>query len=131
MDMQKTVFVDNFVIYTNINKMKYLKEQASTFVYGNLNIKAKSSGFKFDTFDLNCVQIKVNENNSNMLYIDSIASVLTRAFETKENIIDVDVYWSFNGDLEKENINNLSFNLSYFDEKKCVNTSYEDMFGKR
>jgi hypothetical protein len=44
-----------------------------------------------------------------MLYIDSIASVLTRAFETKENIIDVDVYWSFNGDLEKENINNLSF----------------------
>jgi hypothetical protein len=53
------------------------------------------------------------------------------AFETKENIIDVDVYWSFNGDLEKENINNLSFNLSYFDEKKCVNTSYEDMFGKR
>jgi hypothetical protein len=32
--------------------MKYLKEQASTFVYGNLNIKAKSSGFKFDTFDL-------------------------------------------------------------------------------
>jgi hypothetical protein len=34
MDMQKTVFVDNFVIYTNINKMKYLKEQASTFVYG-------------------------------------------------------------------------------------------------
>ncbi|VVM17763.1 hypothetical protein BSPWISOXPB_724 [uncultured Gammaproteobacteria bacterium] len=44
MDMQKTAFVDNFVIYTNINKMKYLKEQASTFVYGNLNIKAKSSG---------------------------------------------------------------------------------------
>jgi hypothetical protein len=45
--------------------MKYLKEQASTFVYGNLNIKVKSSGFKFDTFDLNCDELVVQDGLHN------------------------------------------------------------------
>ena len=125
LDMQKTIFVGNFIIHVNINKMKYFKEHKSTFIYGNLNIQPRFDTFKFDTFDLNCVQIKINKSDSRILSVDSIASVLTQAFKTKKNIVDVDVYWVFNDNLEKNNINNFVFDLRNFHAKECVNISYD------
>jgi len=115
---------DGISVKVQINKLTYPSTGNVSYVHGRLSIT--SSVKRLISANLDCIALGKNELRSRKLYVDSMAHILTDAYEAKDNQIDVNVYWFFDKILNADDINELEIMLA----KEYVGRERDCMFLK-
>jgi len=90
--------------------LKDIKPRDDYFVlYGNARFKSKQA---VGSVDLTCLSLKVGEQKSNGIYVDSVASFLATHYKTgNTKEFDVDVYWVFRSEIDAQLLDNFQLVL--------------------
>lgn len=86
-------------VYAKITKAKQYEEEKTkkSLVYGTLKIKHPGEYEK--KINLTCIAITVDDAKSEMIYVDSVASILPDGFTLKKKESIIPVYWKMNKDI--------------------------------
>lgn len=110
----KSVRFGKINIEANYQKLvvgKPVAEKVVYLLYADLLVE--TTGVVY--LNLDCLVSSINENHSDRIYIDSIASQLTTRYKVEDKA-RIRVYWSFNKDLDGVRIDksNLKMNLDSY-----------------
>lgn len=88
----QAIEIDGATFSVEFNTVESAKsEGAGSLVFGKLAVVGQR---QIESVNLECVAIEWNNHESQKLYVDSVASVLTNPFAaTKDGLVVVDVYW--------------------------------------
>jgi hypothetical protein len=104
------------LIHVNITKLKTINNK-STYVYADLEVTGQGKILK--KANLNCIQIRITNQDSKKLYVDSVAHILTDGYHAKDNKIHVKIYWLFDVNIEENYIDKFEIFVRPNQGEKC------------
>ncbi|MGL1932331.1 MAG: hypothetical protein OCC45_11285 [Desulfotalea sp.] len=118
---KEKLFEDGILIKIDINKVEKPKQknEIESLVYANLSIVGGNP--KIKSINLDCISLLIGNRQSEQIYIDSVAHILTSDYSVKNNTVSVDVYWSFQNIVNPDNLSSFDFVFSSPKNGSCVN----------
>ncbi len=111
LEKNKILIIDENKILIQIDKIKNkeLEKGGYSLLYGSAEISKHDS--KIKTINLDCLFLSVGKVDSQKVYVDSVASVITDAYPLPQSSTEISLYWKMTGIVNENNLKNLSVSL--------------------